>query len=98
MSSQSQNKPQLPPPAQNAQTVEGGPTIQVTISRGRNRWTLKMEDSEALDLVAHFRPEESGSLAFERTGWRAVHAAERIVGSNISFTFEGLSPHPDAQP
>ena len=57
-----------------------------------------MEDSEAFDLVAHFRPEESGSLAFERTGWRAVHAAERIVGSNISFTFEGLSPHPDAQP
>ncbi len=71
--------------------------LEVLITRGRNKWTLKITNSDAFSLTATFRPEEPGSLAFERTGHRAIACAERIVGSNVPFTFTGLAPHPDAR-
>lgn len=71
--------------------------LLVTITRGRNKWTLAIDNSDAFSLRATFKPEESGALAFERTGHRAVACAERIVGSSVEFEFIGLAPHPDAR-
>jgi hypothetical protein len=73
--------------------------LEVTLTRSKNRWTLKIDDTEAFSLTAHFRAEEPGAIAFERTGWRAVACASRILKMDAvpMIKFIGLSPHPDAQ-
>lgn len=70
--------------------------FEVLITRGRGKWTVHITAGSAFDLKAVLKPVESGPLSFERCGHAATELAESIVGSRVSFVYEGLSPHPDA--